>query len=103
MSRRALGLAAALVVALALGLALAMGVGSSDDTASARPEVPRPCWFSDYDNKRLSNACEYDESSGTWLLEVGGRLVPAAEQRLPEANLCHYFHGTRCPDRKDAK
>ena len=32
-------------------------------------------------------------------MEVNGRQEPADEQRLPVANLCLYFHGTRCPER----
>ncbi|MGD9957325.1 MAG: hypothetical protein AB7V23_14765 [Candidatus Nanopelagicales bacterium] len=76
--------------------------------AAAGPEgprapIPRVCWFSDYDNKRLSNQCTYDESGQRWLMPVDGRLVPAEGVPLPEANLCHYFSGPTCPERRGSR
>jgi len=95
------------VVGLAvLGLVLA-GVGTHLMAAAgpeeARPPVPRVCWFSDYDNARLSNRCIYDAAERTWRIRVDDRLVPAEGVPLPEANLCHYFSGPTCPERRGSR
>lgn len=96
-------LAAGLVAVVAAALiVVATDVAGGDETVAQAP-VPRVCWFSDYDNAKLSNKCDYDASEGRWYMEVDGRRVPADEQQLPEANLCHYFYGQECPDRKDRR
>jgi hypothetical protein len=87
---------AAVPVALVLGAGLA-AVATGDDEPKA--PVPRVCWFSDYENAKLSNKCEYRSDERRWYMEVDGERVPADEQRLPVANLCLYFHGTGCPER----
>jgi hypothetical protein len=86
-----------LVVVLALGGGLAVGAASG--TGAPATPVPRVCWYSDYENAKLSNKCTYHDADRRWYMEVDGREVPADEQRLPVANLCLYFHGTRCPER----
>jgi hypothetical protein len=97
MRRRATLLAAALAFVLA---AAAVGVAiASRDEPVPRTPVPRVCWFSDYENARLSNKCEFREDDRRWYMEVDGRTVPADTQKLPPANLCHYFAGTECPKR----
>ncbi len=96
-------LAAGLVAVVAAALiVVATGVAGGDEPVAQAP-VPRVCWFSDYDNAKLSNKCDYDASEERWYMEVDGRRVPADEQKLPEANLCHYFYGQECPDRKDPR
>lgn len=87
-------LASVVVVLVVVGVGLAGGGG---DRLPPTP-VPRVCWFSDYENARLSNGCEYDWVEGIWFKEVEGRRVPASELTLPVANLCHYFHGLECPE-----
>ena len=92
----------AAAAAAAVLVVVATGIAGGDAQPPEAP-VPRVCWFSDYDNAKLSNKCEYDTSDGRWYMDVDGRRVPADEQRLPEANLCHYFYGQECPDRKDPR
>jgi hypothetical protein len=96
--RRARTLIAGAAVAAALGGgALATGLASGDDAPKA--PVPRTCWFSDYANAKLSNKCEYRSGERRWYMDVEGEMLPADEQELPVANLCHYFHGQTCPKR----
>jgi hypothetical protein len=97
MTRTARTLLVAAVAVLALGSGLAVRAASG--TATPETPVPRVCWFSDYEHAKLSNKCTYREESRRWYMEVDGRQVPADEQQLPVANLCLYFHGTRCPER----
>lgn len=79
-----------------VAVVLAAGFASATPSADEVP-IPRVCWFSDYANAKLSNGCVYDKRHGRWMKEVDGRMVDARTQRLPVANLCHYFHGTECP------
>ncbi len=97
--------ALAWVVGIAvLGMLLAgLGTHLAAGSEEPRPPVPRVCWFSDYDNARLSNKCIYDEARRTWLIRVDDRLVPAEGVPLPEANLCHYFSGLTCPERRRSR
>lgn len=92
---------AAVAAPLAAVAAIVAGTAVGWPGGEPVPDVdpPRVCWFSDYDNKRLSNRCDYDAEARRWFMEVDGRRVPADEQPLPEANLCHYFSGTHCPAR----
>jgi hypothetical protein len=85
---------AALVAATAVGVAVA-----SRGESGPRAAIPRVCWFSDYENARLSNRCSYRDGERRWYMEVDGREVPADTRKLPPANLCHYFHGAECPQR----
>jgi hypothetical protein len=87
-----LALAVAVLVTAAAGVAIA-----SRGDSGPRAPVPRVCWFSDYENAKLSNKCSYRDSERRWYMEVDGRDVPADTQKLPPANLCHYFHGQECP------
>jgi hypothetical protein len=82
---------------LALASGVATGIASQDE--APRAPVPRVCWFSDYANAKLSNKCEYRSDERRWYMKVGGKEVPADTQKLPPANLCLYFHGTKCPER----
>ncbi len=79
---------------------LLFGAGSVLATTVGGPTapIPRTCWFSDYAKARLSNQCEYNHHDGRWYMKVGSEMKPADEQKLPIANLCLYFYGTRCPD-----
>ena len=97
MRLRLLLLAGLLVIAVAM-VVVATGIAGRDDSVAEGP-IPRVCWFSDYDNAKLSNKCDWSGSEARWYMEVDGRRVPADEQRLPEVNLCHYFHGETCPAR----
>lgn len=90
------------VVALVAAAGVATGVASSGDDVPPGP-IPRVCWFSDYANKKLSNKCEWRGEERRWYMEVEGKMVPADTQKLPVANLCHYFAGTECPDRSDRR
>lgn len=87
------------VAALVVAAGVATGVASSHDDTPEGP-IPRVCWFSDYANKKLSNKCEWRGDERRWYMEVEGEMVPADTQRLPVANLCHYFSGTTCPKRE---
>ena len=84
----------------AAGLAggVATGIASQGDEVPPGP-IPRVCWFSDYENAKLSNQCEWRSDERRWYMEVDGETVPADTQKLPPANLCLYFHGTECPER----
>jgi hypothetical protein len=91
---------------LACGVAFAVAAGGAAATAGLasgpdepKAPIPRTCWFSDYANAKLSNKCEYHEHERRWYMDVDGEMLPADEQQLPEANLCHYFHGQSCPKR----
>jgi hypothetical protein len=86
------------VAAIGLGAGVAAtGLASGDDAPKAA--IPRTCWFSDYANAKLSNKCEYRSDERRWYMDVKGKMLPADEQQLPVANLCHYFHGQTCPKR----
>jgi hypothetical protein len=99
--RRTRALLAGAVVAAGLGTgAVASGLASGDDEPKGpKAPIPRTCWFSDYANAKLSNKCEYREDERRWYMDVEGEMLPADEQQLPVANLCHYFHGQTCPKR----
>jgi hypothetical protein len=88
------------VAAVALAVGVAKGVAHEDPVPKA--PIPRVCWFSDYANAKLSNKCEYRSGERRWYMEVDGRMLPADQQRLPPANLCLYFHGQKCPERRGA-
>lgn len=102
MRLRIVALPAATVALVVLGAGIATGVVHEDARAVPATPAPRVCWYSDYDNARLSNRCDYHADQERWYMEVDGRMVPADTQPLPEANLCHYFHGTSCPRRRAA-
>jgi hypothetical protein len=85
-------------VTAVLGLGAGIAAGATADDGPTAP-VPRVCWFSDYENAKLSNRCEYRSDERRWYIDVDGESVPADEQELPVANLCLYFHGTSCPGR----
>jgi hypothetical protein len=88
--------AAVLVTAATAGGLLLAGEGE----AGPRAPVPRVCWFSDYANAKLSNKCTWNEDERRWYMkDEAGKTVPADTQKLPVANLCHYFHGPECPKR----
>lgn len=104
MRRRAalIALVAAALVVAATAVALAgRGDSPQPEPRAAVPKgpVPRVCWFSDYANAKLSNKCKWREDERRWYMKVEGEMVPADTQKLPVANLCHYFHGTTCPER----
>lgn len=84
------------VAALAIGVA----TGVAGQESEPQAPVPRVCWWSDYENVKLSNKCEYRDDERRWYMDVEGEMLPADEQQLPPANLCLYFHGTVCPERK---
>jgi hypothetical protein len=96
-SRRTLivaALAAVLVTAVTAGALLA-----TRGEAVPKAAVPRVCWFSDYENAKLSNKCEWRDGERRWYMkDEDGKDVPADTQTLPVANLCQYFHGTECPE-----
>lgn len=95
--------ALALATVAGLGLALAdhSESGGAGEPAGANVEVPRVCWFSDYDKDPpgLSNRCRFDDQPGEWMIEVRDQWKPARGRRLPTANLCHYIAGAECPKR----
>ena len=99
-TRRRASVAGLVAAALAAVVGVGVTTGQGSDPVAPEAPIPRVCWFSDYDNAKLSNQCTYDEREGRWYMEVDGRLAPADEQELPEANLCHYFAGQECPERK---
>jgi hypothetical protein len=73
---------------------------AGEGEAGPRAPVPRVCWFSDYANAKLSNKCTWNEDERRWYMkDEAGKTVPADTQKLPVANLCHYFHGPECPKR----
>jgi hypothetical protein len=90
------------VVAAAAAVAGGVAQGVSGEEPTPKAPIPRVCWFSDYANAKLSNKCEYRSGERRWYMQVGGRMVPADRQRLPVANLCLYFHGQKCPNRRPA-
>jgi hypothetical protein len=96
--RSRLLLLASLLVIAAAAVVVATAIAGRGDSVAEGP-IPRVCWFSDYDNAKLSNRCDWNDSEARWYMEVDGRRVPADAQPLPEANLCHYFHGVTCPER----
>jgi hypothetical protein len=96
-TRRGRYVAASVAAALAVVVGVGVTTGQGSDPAEPQAPIPRVCWFSDYDNARLSNQCTYDARDRRWYMEVDGRRAPADEQELPVANLCHYFAGQECP------
>jgi hypothetical protein len=86
------------LAAAALAGGVATGLASQEE--GPRAPIPRVCWFSDYENAKLSNQCEYRGDERRWYMRVDGKTVPADTQKLPPANLCLYFHGTECPERR---
>ena len=89
---------AAVLVSAAGGGAVLTATGDAEQ--GPRAPVPRVCWFSDYANAKLSNKCTWNGDERRWYMkDEAARSVPADTQRLPPANLCHYFHGTECPHR----
>ena len=86
------------LAAAALAGGVATGIASQGDDGPRAP-IPRVCWYSDYENAKLSNQCEWRSDERRWYMEVEGESVPAHTQQLPPANLCLYFHGTECPER----
>ncbi len=95
--RLRVAIGAGVLASMALAGGVATGIASQDD--GPRAPIPRVCWFSDYENAKLSNRCEYHSGEQRWYMDVDGKTVPADEQKLPPANLCLYFHGTECPER----
>jgi hypothetical protein len=87
------------VAAVTIVLAIETGLVAGRDDGGPKAPIPRVCWYSDYDKGGLSNKCEYREGERRWYIEAEGEMVPADTQRMPIANLCLYFHGTKCPDR----
>lgn len=97
--RRRWAIAGGVLAAGALAAGGTTVIASQGDEGPQAP-VPRVCWWSDYENAKLSNKCEYRSDERRWYMEVDGESVPADTQKLPPANLCLYFHGTECPERE---
>jgi hypothetical protein len=95
--RRRLAIIGGVLAAAALAGGVTTGIASQDEAPPG--PVPRVCWYSDYENVKLSNQCEWRSDERRWYMEVEGESVPADTQKLPPANLCLYFHGTECPER----
>lgn len=95
-----IGAVAALALMVAAGVLLGTPIGQGSEAEPSTP-IPRVCWYSDYEQGKLANQCHYE--GGLWYMEVEGETVPAHTQPMPEANLCHYFHGTSCPDPEERK
>jgi hypothetical protein len=91
------------IAAIPVVLAVQAGLVAGSEDGAPKAPIPRACWYSDYEEGRLANKCEYREAERRWYVEARGEMVPADTQRLPMANLCLYFHGTKCPDRDDRR